>query len=147
MVAAAVWPLTSHCDETVMAISDLERTHIIKLAIGLLNTIPSDSCIAAMVSTYEDNGHSLLCLARELASSSEFLARNPATQTAAEFATALLTPFGLQHNAIARQSIIEKFEAGISKARIAYEWVAMLDSSSHAAFKSARETLQQRAAL
>jgi hypothetical protein len=130
-----------------MAISNLERTHIIKLAIGLMDTVPGVSSLAKLISAYENNGRSLLALARELADTAEYLARNPVSQTAAEFATAVLAPFGLQHNTLARESITGKFDDGIPKGRIVYEWLAILDTSTNAAFRSAKETLHKKAAL
>lgn len=129
-----------------MPISTLERTHIIKLAIGLMNAVPGATCLAKLTASYENNGRSLIALAREVAGSAEYLALNPVSQTAVEFATSVLAPFGLEHNEQAMQSITGKFEAGVSKGRIVYEWLATLDTSSHAAFGSAKQLLHSKAA-
>jgi len=111
-----------------MAITATERTAIIKLTALMFNAAPGATYLSQIVSIYESNGHNLQSLAVTLAGTGAYQSLNPNFQTAAEFATALLTPLGLQNDTVAKDFVTARFNAGASKGQIAYEGYVALTS-------------------
>ncbi|MDP1968247.1 MAG: hypothetical protein Q8K31_03555 [Burkholderiaceae bacterium] len=103
-----------------MAITSAERANIIKVVVALYNAAPGATYLSDLTVAYEANGRSLVNLARDLSATTSYKALNPVFQTAAEFATAFLTPFGLQANTEAVDFVTSRFNAGVNKGEIAY---------------------------
>lgn len=103
-----------------MAITSQERANIIKVVVALYNAAPGATYLSDLTVAYEANGRSLVNLARDLSATTSYKALNPVFQTAAEFATSFLTPFGLQANTEAVDFVTSRFNAGVNKGEIAY---------------------------
>jgi hypothetical protein len=125
----------------MIPITAAERTNIIKLVVAMFNAAPGATHLADLTVAYQANGSSLLNLAKDLALTPAYKALNPVFQTAAEFATAYLTPVGLQANTIAIDFITSKFNAGVSKGQIAFEAAAAINATTDAAFLNAKAIL------
>ena len=111
-----------------MAITATERSQIVELTVLMFNAAPGAEYLSQIVSVYETSGRSLQTLAGILAGTSVYASLNPNTQTAEAFADAFLTPLGLQNDSLARDFIISKMNAGVSKGAIVYEAYAALNS-------------------
>lgn len=127
-----------------MALSTAERTNIIKLVVGMFNAAPGATYLADLTVAFEANGRSLSNLAKDLALTPAYKALNPVFQTAAEFATAFLTPLGLQANTVAIDFVTAKFNAGVSKGQIAYEALVALDASTATEFADAKAIVNNK---
>lgn len=133
-----------------MAITATERTKIIELTVLMFNAAPGSTYLSQIVSIYEANGHNLQSLALTLAGTGAYQSLNPNFQTAADFATAFLTPLGLEGDTVARDFVIARFNAGASKGAIAYEgFVALtsLGSGASAQYTNALAILQNKTAV
>lgn len=128
-----------------MALTTAERTNIIKLVVGMFNAAPGATYLADLTVAYEANGRSLLNLAKDLANTGAYKSINPVFQTAAEFATAFLTPLGLQANAVAIDFVTSQFNAGVSKGQIAFAALTALDATTDAAFTAAKAIVNNKA--
>jgi S-layer protein len=104
-----------------MAITVAERTQIIELTTLMFNAAPGATYLTQIVALYEGNGRSLQNVANLLGGTSVYQSLNPNFQTAAEFAAELLTPLGLQADALATDFIVSRFNAGQSKASIVFQ--------------------------
>ncbi len=127
-----------------MALTTAERTNIIKLVVGMFNAAPGATYLADLTVAFEANGRSLSNLAKDLALTPAYKALNPVFQTAAEFATAFLTPLGLQANTVAIDFITAKFNLGVSKGQIAYEALVALDASTATEFATAKAIVNNK---
>lgn len=127
-----------------MALTTTERTNLIKLAVGMFNAAPGATYLAELTVIYEANGRSLSTVANILSETPAYKALNPVFQTAAEFATAFLTPLGLQANAVAVDFVTAKFNAGVSKGAIAVQALTALDGTTDAAFADAKAILTNK---
>src|SRR6185369_4354845 len=104
-----------------MAITTAERTQIIELTTLMFDAAPGAFYLSQIVAVYEGNGRSLQSLANILGSTGIYQSLNPNFQTATEFAAKLLTPLGLQGDALATDFIVTRFNAGQSKASIVFQ--------------------------
>src|SRR5437763_15999968 len=132
-----------------MAITATERTSIVELAVLMFNAAPGATYLSQLVALYEANGHNLQALAVTLAGTPAYQALNPNFQLAADFATAFLTPLGLQGDAVAVAFVTYKFNAGESKGLIAYEaFVALhgITSANGAQYQAAQAILVNKIA-
>lgn len=130
-----------------MALTTQERSNIIKLTVVMFNAAPGATYLADLTTAYETNGRSLAQLAITLAENGAYKALNPVFQTASGFATAFLTPLGLQANQIAIDFVITKFNAGLSKGQIAYDAAVALDGTSSAEFADAKAIMNNKTAV
>lgn len=133
-----------------MAITATERSQIVELTVLMFNAAPGAEYLSQIVSVYETNGRSLQTLAGILAGTSVYAALNPNTQTAEAFADAFLTPLGLQADSLARDFIISKMNAGVSKGAIVYEAYAALNSvpdSANNQYSAANAILNNKVAV
>lgn len=133
-----------------MAITATERSQIVELTVLMFNAAPGAEYLSQIVSIYETSGRSLQTLASILAGTSAYASLNPNTQTAEAFATAFLTPLGLQNDAVARDFIIAKMNAGVSKGAIVYEAYAALNSvpdSANNQYSAANAILNNKVAV
>ncbi len=108
-----------------MAITTAERTAIIELTVMMFNAAPGATYLSQIVALYEANpgtsAQKLQTLANQLSQTSAYTSLHPNFETAEEFAADFLTPLGLQNDAVARDFVIAKFNAGVSKGQIMYE--------------------------
>lgn len=115
-----------------MAITTAERTAIIELTVMMFNAAPGATYLAQIVALYEANPgtseQKLQALANQLAQTSVYRSMHPNFETAEEFAASFLTPLGLQNDAVAKDFIIAKVNAGVSKGQIAYEAYVALNA-------------------
>lgn len=130
-----------------MALTSQERTNIVKLTVAMFNAAPGANYLSDLGTAYEANGRSLAQLASTLSDNSAYLALNPASQSAAQFASAFLTPLGLQANAVALDFVTSRFNAGATKGQIAFEAALALDGSADPAFADARAILVNKTAV
>jgi hypothetical protein len=133
-----------------MAITATERTQIVELAVLMFNAAPGATYLSQLVGMYEANGHNLQALAVTLGSTPAYQTLNPNFQLAADFATAFLTPLGLQADAVAVAFVTSKFNAGESKGQIAYEaFVALngITSANGAQYQAAKAILLNKTAV
>ncbi|WP_372826916.1 calcium-binding protein [Polaromonas sp.] len=127
-----------------MAITTQERSNVIKLTVAMFNAAPGATYLAQFSSFYEAGGRSLSTLAAGMANTSIYATLNPSTQTGGAFASAFLTPFGLQASAEALNFISTRFNAGMSKGQIAYEAAVALNDSSAPVFADAKAILNNK---
>ncbi len=127
-----------------MALTHLERTHIIKLVVCMLNAAPGATYLSDLSNAYEANGHNLSQLARTLADTSDYKVLNPDFQTASEFCSALLKPLSLQNNQTAVDFVTAKFNAGVSKGQIAYDVMIALDATTDSTYANAMAILNNK---
>lgn len=111
-----------------MALTTVERTSITKLVVAMFNAAPGANYLAELTSVYEANGRSLSNLAQGLAQTTAYKNLNPNFQTGEEFAAKFLTPLGLQANSEAKDFVIAKFNAGVSKGQIALDAATALSN-------------------
>lgn len=111
-----------------MAITTAERNQIIELTVLMFNAAPGATYLSQIVALYESNGRSLQTLANQLATTSAFTSLHPNFETAEEFAAEFLTPLGLQNDTVAKDFVIAKFNAGVSKGQIMYEGYVALNA-------------------
>ncbi|HWI84503.1 calcium-binding protein [Ramlibacter sp.] len=115
-----------------MAITTAERNQIIELTVLMFNAAPGANYLSQIVTLYEANAgtqaQKLQALANQLATTSVYRSLHPNFETAEEFAADFLTPLGLQNDATAKDFIVAKFNAGVSKGQIAYEAYAALNA-------------------
>lgn len=115
-----------------MAITAAERNQIVELTVLMFNAAPGEVYLAQIVALYEANtgtqAQKLQALANQLAQTSVYRSMHPNFETAEEFAADFLTPLGLQADATARDFVIAKYNAGVSKGQIAYEAYAALNA-------------------
>lgn len=133
-----------------MAITATERSQIVELTVLMFNAAPGAEYLSQIVSVYEANGRSLQTLAGILGGTSVYAALNPNTQTAEAFADAFLTPLGLQNDSLARDFIIAKMNAGVSKGAIVYEAYAALNTvpdSANNQYSAANAILNNKVAV
>lgn len=137
-----------------MAITTAERTAIIELTVMMFNAAPGATYLAQIVALYEANSgtseQKLQALANQLATTSVYKSMHPNFETAEEFAADFLTPLGLQADATARDFIIAKFNAGVSKGQIGYEAYAALNavpSTGAAQYVAANAILNNKTAV
>ena len=131
-----------------MAITATERTQIIELTALMFNAAPGTVYLSTMVSIFEANGHNLQSLATTLAGTAAYVSLNPNFQTAAEFASKLLKPIGLQGDAFATDFVVSRFNAGQSKASIAFAAFTALNAVADGApaqYVAARDALLNKA--
>lgn len=127
-----------------MAITTQERSNIIKLTVALFNAAPGATYLAQFTAFYEAGGRSLATLATGMANTSTYATLNPSTQTGSAFASAFLTPFGLQANTEALNFISTRFNAGMNKGQIAYEAGLALNDSTAPVFADAKAILNNK---
>jgi Ca2+-binding RTX toxin-like protein len=130
-----------------MALTTAERSNIIKLVVAMFNAAPGSTYLADLTVAYEANGRSLTNLANDLSNTGAFKALNPVFQTAAEFATSLLTPLGLQANTTAVDYVTAQFNSGVSKGLIAYNVAAALTATTDTQFADAKAILNNKASV
>jgi hypothetical protein len=133
-----------------MAITATERTQIVELAVLMFNAAPGATYLSQLVSMYEANGHNLQALAVTLAGTPAYQSLNPNFQVAADFATAFLTPLGLQADSVAVTFVTSKFNAGESKGQIAFEAFTALNaitSANGAQYQAAKAILLNKTAV
>ena len=130
-----------------MAITSQERTYIIKLTVGMFHAAPGATYLASITAAFEANGHDLAGLAVLLASTPAYKALNPDSQSADAFASAFLTPLGLQANAIALGYIHAGFDAGASKGQIVFDALVALNGTSAPEFAEAKAILNNETAV
>lgn len=115
-----------------MAITTAERTQIVEMTVLMFNAAPGEVYLAQIVALYEANpgtsAQKLQALANQLATTSVYTSMHPNFETAEEFAADFLTPLGLQNDAVAKDFIIAKVNAGVSKGQIAYEAYVALNA-------------------
>ena len=121
-----------------MALTAQERTNIIKLTVAMFNAAPGATYLAELSAAYEGNGRSLLTLAKSLSNTTIYLGLNPGSQSVSAFATAFLTPLGLQANTEAISFVTTRFNAGMNKGQIAYEAAVALNDSTAPLFADAK---------
>ncbi|MBG9387200.1 calcium-binding protein [Caenimonas aquaedulcis] len=124
-----------------MTISTAERTLIIELAVAMFDVAPGATYLASLEAALEANGHVMCTLATEMANSSVYRSLNPDSQTMEEFATAFLTPLGLQSNELAHDFVYGKWNAGVDKGQIAYEAIIALDGTNSPQFAEVKALL------
>jgi len=110
-----------------MSITATERTEIEKLLVLMFNAAPGATYLSEVTSLYESVGHNLNVLATVLDDIPAFNTLHPNFQTAAEFAADFLTPLGLQNDTLAKNFVIDKFNAGVSKGQIMYDALQALE--------------------
>jgi hypothetical protein len=115
-----------------MAITATERTQIVELTVLMFNAAPGATYLSQIVGAYEADGHNLQTLAVQLGNTAAYQSLNPNFQLAADFATAFLTPLGLQTDSVAVSFVTSKFNAGESKGQIAYEAFTALNAVTSA---------------
>jgi hypothetical protein len=133
-----------------MAITATERTQIVELAVLMFNAAPGATYLSQLVSMYEANGHNLQALAVTLAATPAYQTLNPNFQLAADFATAFLTPLGLQADSVAVAFVTSKFNAGESKGQIAFEAFTALNaitSANGVQYQNAKAILLNKTAV
>lgn len=136
-----------------MSVSLNERTNLIKLAVAMFNVAPGATYLAEITGLYEANGRSLGNVAAILSNTPAYKALNPVFQTAGEFATAFLTPLGLQANNEARDYIVAKFNAygtgTVNKGQISLDAAAALVNytGADASLLAAKATLENKTAV
>lgn len=130
-----------------MALTTAERTNIIKLVVAMFNAAPGATYLGELTVAYEANGRSLSNLAKDLSQTTAYKALNPVFQTASEFATALLTPLGLQANTTAIDFVTAKFNAGVSKGQIAFDVAVALAATTATEFADAKAILNNKTAV
>lgn len=130
-----------------MALTDIERTNIIKLVVGMFNAALGATYLAVLTVEYEANGRNLHLLADTLAGIPAYKSLNPTYQTASEFASALLIPLGLQNNQVALDFVTTKFNAGVSKGAIVCDVVLALDATTDTQFANAKAILNNKTAV
>ena len=132
-----------------MAITAVERTNIVKVTIALYNAAPGASGLSDFTNFYEANGRSLSALATNLSNNNIFKALYPSFQTAAEFTTSILTPYGLQANTDAIAFVTSRFNAsgGTNKGQIAFEVAIAVNNTTSATgdFATARAIFNNKA--
>ena len=101
-----------------MAISTQERTNVVELVVGMFNASPGATYLDELTGSYELSGNSLVQVARMLANTPLYYSIAPQSQTAAQFAAYVLTPFNLQNDAIAIDFVTSRFNAGMNKGQI-----------------------------
>ncbi len=111
-----------------MAISKQERINIEKLVVAMYNACLDRGYLDELSAAYEGNGRSLQQLATQLSLNSSFQTLHPTNQTASQFASTFLTPYGLQADGEATLFVKSKFDAGLNKGQIAYEAALALDN-------------------
>ena len=127
-----------------MALTTQERTNVIKLTVAMFNAAPGATYLAELSNFYEGGDRSLLTLARSLSNTATYLSLNPGSQTSSSFATAFLTPLGLQANTEAINFVTTRFTAGMNKGQIAYEAAVALNDSTAPVFADARAILNNK---
>jgi hypothetical protein len=133
-----------------MSITATERTQIVELTVLMFNAAPGATYLSQLVSLYEADGHNLQTLAVQLAGTTAYQTLNPNFQLAADFATAFLTPLGLQADAVAVAFVTSKFNAGESKGLIAYEAFNALNavtSANGVQYQNAKAILLNKTAV
>jgi hypothetical protein len=133
-----------------MAITATERTQIVELAVLMFNAAPGATYLSQLVSMYEANGHNLQALAVTLAATPAYQSLNPNFQLASDFATAFLTPLGLQADSVAVAFVTSKFNAGESKGQIAFEAFTALNgitSANGPQYQAAKAILLNKTAV
>lgn len=115
-----------------MAITAAERNQVIELTVLMFNAAPGADYLSQIVSLYEANAgtqaQKLQALANQLSQTSVYRSLHPNFETAEEFAADFLTPLGLQADTVAKDFVIAKFNAGVSKGQIVYEAYAALNA-------------------
>ena len=111
-----------------MAITAQERSDLIELAVLMFNAAPGATYLSELASIYESTGRNLAVVANILAGTPAYQQLNPNFQTAEEFATAFLTPLGLEANTTAREFVVARLNAGASKGQVAFEAMVALDA-------------------
>ena len=127
-----------------MALTTQDRTNVIKLTVAMFNAAPGATYLAELSNFYEGGGRSLLTLARSLSNTATYLSLNPGSQTSSAFATAFLTPLGLQANTEAINFVTTRFNAGMNKGQIAFEAAVALNDSTAPVFADARAILNNK---
>ncbi len=129
-----------------MALTTAERSNITKLVVAMFNAAPGATYLAELTVAFEANGRSLTNLARDLSNTAAYKALNPAFQTAAEFAAALLTPLGLQANTTAVDFVVSRFNAGNgnNKGQIAFDVANALTLTTATEFAAAKAILNNK---
>lgn len=111
-----------------MAITTAERNQIIELTVLMFNAAPGATYLSQIVDVYVGNGRNLQTLANILAGTSAYTSLYPSQQTAEEFADEFLALLELQNDLTARDFVIGKINAGVSKGQIAYEAYVALNA-------------------
>ena len=126
----------------------VERTNIIKLVTAMFNAAPGANYLAEQTAFFDAAGgtsaQKLAALGTALGNTAAYVAANPSTQSASAFASAYLTPFGLQANQEAIDFITVRFNAGTPKGLIAYQATLALNSSTAPVFATARAILDNK---
>lgn len=130
-----------------MALTAVERTNIVKLTVALYNAAPGASGLSDFTTFYEANGRNLNALALNLANNNIFKSLNPNTQLASEFATSVLSVYGLQNNTDAIAFVTSRFNAGVSKGQIAFEAALAVNNTTSTTgdFANARALFNNKA--
>lgn len=129
-----------------MALTTVERTNIIKLVVAMFNAAPGANYLAELTSVYEASGRSLSALAQGLAQTGAYKSLNPNFQNGSDFAAKFLAPLGLQGNSDAKDFVIAKFNAGVSKGQIALDAATALSNytGTDAGLIAARDILNNK---
>ena len=127
-----------------MALTTQERTNIIKLTVSMFNAAPGATYLAELSAFYEGGGRSLLTLAKSMSNTAIYLGLNPGSQSVSTFATAFLTPLGLQANTEAIEFVTSRYNGGMNKGQIAYEAAVALNDSTAPAFADAKAILNNK---
>jgi len=113
----------------------------------MFNAAPGATYLAELSAAYEGNGRSLLTLANSLSNTTAYLGLNPGSQSVSAFATAFLTPLGLQASAEAINFVSTRFNAGMNKGQIVYEAAVALNDSSAPVFADAKAILNNKTSV
>lgn len=130
-----------------MALTSAERTSLIELVVGMFNAAPGATYLGEVALIFEATNNNLTTVARLLAQTPVYKSLNSDFQTASEFATAFLTPLGLQGNTEATSYITQRLAAGASKGEIVLQGLAALNATSAPAFADARAILANKTSV
>jgi len=124
-----------------MSITTEERFNLVRLTVAMFDAAPGATYLAQLAAVYESNGHSYRALAGWIANTILYKSFNPDSQSADAFATALLTPLGLQGNQAALGFIRTRMDAGMGKGDIVYDGLVALYGTSAPQYDEAKAIL------
>ncbi len=133
-----------------MSVTATQRFEIEKLLVLMFDAAPGAMYLSQVVGLYESVGRNLQVVANALDDLPVFQQLHPNFQTAAEFAADFLTPLGLQNDGLAKNFVMDKFNAGVPKGEIMYQGLQALNglgSDAASQYLAAKAILNNKAAV
>jgi hypothetical protein len=136
--------ITTDAASVTAANKALAQKELATQIVGLLDASPGAAVLSELTTGLLGSGQTLAQFMAGLATNPLFLAQYPASLSADAFATTFLTPLGLQGNAVAREYVVSRVNAGDNRAQVLSDAIGLVRTLSSPDLAQAKALLENK---